>query len=252
MAEILREYGGVLPCGGKGTRLAPLTADVLPKSLFTVGDKALMAYSTDVMKPELVNRLVFAVDYKADQVRDWVGAQGLPHPVSFSEQTEPGVLGAIVSASAHVPEDSMVACNTDEVRLGLDLADVLAFHEQSGTLATMVTTHSNRLFRHRLIDAREGDNRILSTRLKPEEYRSDPESVGLVNTGFLVIDKEAMDQFDASYSRDWGGIIDPLTEAGQLSAYINPEIRYFNVGTPEEYQEVDVFLKENARKGDRS
>ncbi|HZE87489.1 MAG TPA: NDP-sugar synthase [Methylomirabilota bacterium] len=252
MAEIFREYGGVLPCGGKGTRLAPLSADVLPKSLFPVGGKELIAYSTAVMKPELVNRLVFAVDYKADQVRDWVEAKGFPHPVSFSEQTEPGVLGAIVSAANHVPEDSMVACNTDEVRMGLDLADVLAFHEQSGTLATMVTTRSNRLSRHRLVQVREGDNRVLSTRLKPEEYRSDPERVGLINTGFLVIDKEAMVQFDAGYSRDWGGIIDTLTEAGQLSAYINPEIQYFNVGTPEEYREVDVFLQENARNGNSS
>jgi hypothetical protein len=62
--------------------------------------------------------------------------------------------------------------------------------------------------------------------------------------GFADDATGAMDYFDAEHSRDWGGIIDPLCEAGQLSAFIDPDIQYFNVGTPNEFQDAEFFLKQ--------
>jgi len=245
VCEKSREYGSVLPCGGKGSRLTPLSGDLLPKSLFRVGGKELIQYSLDVLRPDITRRLVFAIDHKAGDIRAWVHAANLPHIVEFSEQTEPGVLGAIVSGASHVKEDSLFACNTDEIRTGLNLEAIVKFHEAQSTLATLVATYTNQLYRHRLLEVREHDNIVTRTALKSEEYKLHPEKIGLVNTGFLVIEKEAMDLFDANYSRDWSGIIDPLCDAGQLSAYIDGRIQYFNVGTPEEYAEADAYLKQN-------
>lgn len=247
MKERQREYGSILPCGGMGTRLIPVTGDFVPKSLFIVGGKELIRHTTDSLQPEVVRRLVFAVDYKADAIRTWVQAAQFPHTVHFSEQKEPGVLSAIVSGAQYVLEDSMVASNTDEVRMGLDLENAVRHHESSGTLATMIATYSNNLSRHRVVEVRETDGRIIKTRLKPTEYKNHPEKIALVNTGFLIIEKRAMEYFDPAHSPDWSGIIDPLCEAGQLSAYIDPRIRYFNVGTPEEYIEAEEYLRQNAR-----
>jgi NDP-sugar pyrophosphorylase family protein len=218
---------------------------MLPKSLFRVGSRELIRYSLDALRPDITDRLVFAVDHKAHDIKAWVQAARLPHTVEFSEQTRPGVLGAIMDAANHIKEDTILACNTDEIRTGLNLEAIVRFHEAQGTLATMVTTYTNQLYRHRLVEAREHDNIVTRTALKPEAYKTHPEKVGLVNTGFLVIEKEAMDLFDANHSKDWGGIIDPLCDAGQLSAYIDPVIRYFNVGTPEEYAEAEAYLKQN-------
>lgn len=247
MIENKREYGSILPCGGKGTRLKPLIGDNFPKSLFHVGGKELIRYSTDVLTPDRVKRLVFAVDYKADQIRNWVYEVNFPHIIQFSEQQDPGVLGAILSGSRLVEEEDMVACNTDEVRARLQLENVINFHERSGRLATMVATYSNRLYRHRLLNVRESDGLIINTRLKPEEYKLEPEAVGLINTGFLILNKRAVEYFDPDHNTDWGGIIDPLCDAGQLGAYINPAIQYFNVGTPEEYREAESELSQNSR-----
>jgi NDP-sugar pyrophosphorylase family protein len=82
------------------------------------------------------------------------------------------------------------------------------------------------------------------TELKPERYKGQPDQVGLVNTGFLIIEKPAMEYFDPEHSRDWGGIIDPLCEAGQLSAFVDPDIQYFNVGTPSEFHDAEFFLSQ--------
>lgn len=238
-------YGGILPCGGKGTRLQSITQDRIPKPLFPVGGQELIRYSTDVLDPRRVRNLVFAVDHRAQQIYDWVQSAGLPNVVTFSEQTEPGVLGALSAAAAKVPQDQFVACNTDEVRTNLDLERILWFHEKSGTLATMVATHANRLNRHRLVIVRD-DGRVVATKLKPEIYKNRQNAVGLVNTGFLVMNKRVTDYFDPSNSVDWGGLIDPLCDAGQLSAFIDSNIAYFNVGTPEEYQEAEAFLRQKA------
>jgi NDP-sugar pyrophosphorylase family protein len=245
MSEMSKEYGGVLPCGGKGTRLESINPKNLPKSLFKVAGKELIQYSINTLPARLVGQLVFAVDDKAEALKSWAEAAELPQTVEFSEQTKPGVLEAIVEASYKVRADSMVACNTDEIRLGLNFEDIAGFHEQQGTLATMVTTYSKGLSRHRFIE-RNDDGIVTTSRLKPEEYRDQPEAKGLVNTGFLFLEKQAMDYFDASHSRDWSGIIDPLTEAGQLSAFVNPHLHYFNVGTPEEYLEAERFLEQHS------
>ncbi len=238
-------YGSVLPCGGRGTRLQPITEDRIPKSLFKVGGQELIRYSTDVLDPSMVGHLVFAVDHRAEQIHDWVESAGLPNIVRFSEQTEPGVLGALSTAAVQVPEAQFIACNTDEVRTNMDLERILDFHEKSGTLATMVTTYTNRLSRHRTVTVR-GDGRVVATELKPESYKNKPHAVGLVNTGFLVMDKRVTEHFDPSHSIDWGGLIDPLCDAGQLSAFADRNIAYFNVGTPEEYQEAETFLRQKA------
>jgi len=248
MKEQHKDYGSILPCGGMGTRLFAITEDAVPKSLFVVGGKELIRHTTDSLRPEIVRRLVFAVDYKAEEIMTWVEGAKLPHIVQFSEQQEPGVLNAIVSGAQYVLEDSMIASNTDEVRMGLNVADVVRHHESNGTLATMVITYSNNVSRHRVVEVRESDGKVIKTKLKPTEYKNHPEKIALVNTGFLIIEKRAMEYFDPEYNKDWSGIIDPLCEAGQLSAYIDPRIRYFNVGTPEEYKEAEEYLGQNSRE----
>jgi len=242
MKEINREYGSVLPCGGKGTRLVSLSGDQIPKSLLQVGGKELIRYSTDILTPDIVKRLVFAVDYKEEQIREWVACANFLYLVQFSEQIDPGVLGAISAGSSYVKEDEFIACNTDEVRSGLLLSRVINFHEKSGRMATMVETYTNRLYRHRILQIRETDGLVLNTRLKPEEYRNNPDTLGLVNTGFLILNKRTVEQFDPEHNTDWGGIIDPLCDAGQLGAYVDPNILYFNVGTPEEFNEAEEAL----------
>jgi NDP-sugar pyrophosphorylase family protein len=245
MPNTIKEYGGILLCGGRGKRLESINGSGIPKSLFKVADQELIRYSIDALPSRLVGRLVFAVGYRAEDIKTWTNEINLPHKISFSEQTKPGVLGAIAAGAQHIREDSMVACNTDEIRVGLSLANILSFHERQGTLATMATTYSDRLSRHRLIESRP-DGIITRTELKPEKYEAQPGQIGLVNTGFLVIEKQAMDYFDAGHSNDWSGIIDPLCEAGQLSAFVNPDIRYFNVGTPKEFQEAEGFLEQHS------
>lgn len=242
MSEKLKA-DAILLCGGKGKRLRSLTDDAVPKSLFPVSERELIKYSLDLMDPALVSSLIFAIDYKAEQMQKWVEDLAIfDFAVKFSTQTDPGVLGGIMAALNHTLADIVVSCNTDEIRQGFLLAEVLEAHRQSGRLATIVGTYANNLSRHRLLNIREKDNLVVTTALKPEEYKNHPERYGLVNTGFLVLDQLAFELADQRHSTDWGGLIDPLTDAGELHAFVAKNGVYFNVGTPEEYQEAEKYF----------
>lgn len=237
------DYEAILLCGGKGERLTEVTGDQ-PKSLLNVGGRELIRYTVDSLDSRLIEHLVFAIDYKGEQIMDWVGDTELPHVISFSRQSEPGILTAITDASEHIEGEGMVACNTDEIRDGFRLAEAIRFHQSRDTLATMVVARADHLHRHRLISVRP-DGLISRTELKPEAYSDKPEVAGLVNTGLLLLDGGAFDYFDRQHDPGWSGIIDPLCDAGELSAFINEEIRYFNVGTMDEYVKARNYLRES-------
>jgi NDP-sugar pyrophosphorylase family protein len=244
MAEVQREYGAVLPCGGKGTRLEDITAG-LPKSLCRVAGEELIRFSLEAMDPAFIKHLVLAVGYGAEIVKAWMDQQLVPQPVTFSEQVEGGVLYAISAGARHVRQDAFVACNTDEIRMNLRLDDAVACHESSGALATMVTTSSDHVYRHRVVEADENGWAVF-TKLKPPEYLDRPKYVGRVNTGCLIIEQAALEYFDPQHSKDWSGIIDPLCDARQLGVYHQENIHFFNVGTVEEYAEAAAFLEQNS------
>lgn len=235
-------YSAILLCGGQGSRLAELTGGQ-PKSLFELAGQPLIQYSTASLPPHAVAELVFVVGVGADKLRQWVETAHLPQRFICAEQTLPDVLGAIVSGVDHTAQDRFIICNTDEVRQGLDVHQALRCHEQSNALATMVVTQSDNLHRHRLVSVRH-DGLITGSQLKPEAYKLQPHISGLVNTGFLILERQALSYAEPNRSTDWSGLIDPLCEAGQLNAYINPNIAYFNVGTPVEYHQAAAYLKQ--------
>lgn len=240
MKDTLRRNDGILLCGGKGTRLRDVTHDKLPKSLYSVGGRPLIQYSIDSMPHRLVGRLIFAIEHQEEHIIQWVHRAKLPHEVVYSRQDGPGVLQAIQSGMRHSRGNEVMVGNTDEVRHGLDVEKLIRTHTLQGKLATMVACPSDNLARHRLITENEG--LVTQTELKPQRFLNHPDVVGLVNTGFFLFEPKVADYFDFEHSCGWSGIIDPLCDASQLAVHIEPKMRYFNVGTPEELREAESYM----------
>ena len=244
MKEASESSGAILLCGGKGARFTEAAGNLVPKSLFKVDNKPLLLYSIDALPYPRFTHLVLAVDHLAETFYTWRETLEVPHSITFSCQNKPGILNAITCAMEHLPgEKNNAVCNTDEVRLGLDITEVVEFHKRTKTLGTLVVTSANNLHRHGVLTVREHDSLVTSFQLKPPQYRSRPEAVGLVYTGIMLLDKRAVEYFDESHDKDWMGLIDPLCDAGQLSAYVDPNIIYFNVGTKQEYEEAELFFR---------
>lgn len=239
-------YSSILLCGGKGTRIESITSEQgeVPKPLLEVGGRTLLRHTIDLMGRRAVSQLVFAVGHKAEQVEEWVKSADLEYDIAFTHQTNPGVLNAVVSAIPSINEERIVISNTDEVRHGLDLSDALEFHESIPQAATLVTARASQLARHRVVTA-DPEGIVTYTEKQAARYLESPETVGLVNAGMIISDVDTVLSYaDSGRDKDWGGLLDTLVEAGELAAYEDGRMSFFNVGTPEEYQEAQDFLRE--------
>lgn len=237
------QYSAALLCGGKGSRIDPITQDRIPKSLLRVGDTELIAFSLRQLPTQYIRTLVFAVDYQSDQIEQWVAGLDLLPDVQFSAQETPGIFPAIKAASNRSSEEEVVVVNTDEIRLGLKFPKIVKYHQSSGRLATIVGSFNNNLSRHGVLTFREKDGLVQGLDLKPRRYEARPEEIGLVYAGLMIMDKRALELGDPSHDKDWMGLINPLIDANQLGVFIDKDIYYFNVGTPEEYIEASNFLQ---------
>lgn len=233
----------ILLCGGKGTRFREITNDKIPKSLYTLNGEELIRLTVNNLDFSLVNRLIFAVDHHADSVKAWVSSQNFPCPVYFSYQTEPGVLGAVEAAMQYVECNDFIICNTDELRHGLSLEELLDTHCQTDSHATMATTYSDHLFYHRVI--RSGATNVVeSTELKNQEYQNKEHLVGQINIGFIVFRKNHVALFDKTHGIDWSSLINPLVDRGLLRVSLNPGVQYFNIGTRRELEQAQAYIQQ--------
>jgi NDP-sugar pyrophosphorylase family protein len=229
----------LLLCGGKGTRFRPITQDTMPKSLWKVGGKELIRYTTDGLTPKLIENLIFCVNHLDDRIKSWADRQQYPYKLKFSNQDAPGIPEAVKSALRLANTQHVAICNTDEIRDGFNFESAINFHFSSQATSTMVVTKSNCLFRHRKVEL-DDNSLITSSELKPSQFTANPNVVGTINTGFIIINRDLIGNH--SMGLDWGTIIDRLIEKRLLYANLQPNLRYFNVGTASELEEAEKFL----------
>lgn len=105
----------VVLAGGLGTRLRSVVADV-PKPMAPVANRPFLDYILHYLKAQGVTRVVLAVGYKWEVIRDRYAqpenAFGLE--IAYSVETEPlGTGGAIFQAAAEVTADEFFIINGD-------------------------------------------------------------------------------------------------------------------------------------------
>lgn len=236
-------FAAVYLCGGKGTRLSEITLDAMPKSLVRVAGVELLMHSiASVNDTEAITQSVYAIGHQKERIIEWLNGSVLSDCVTV-EQVEPGVIGAIRSATSRIEADTYVICNTDEIRCGLNLKAALGFHALHDELATIIATKATHAYRHRSLTLE--DTLVTGSKLKSDHYIEHPLEEAIVNTGMLIVDREGLSLIDNDqFGNDWSALINPLHNHRQLRAFIDPSIAYFNVGTPEELQEAsDWFVQ---------
>lgn len=234
----MRKITAAILAGGKGSRFQDLTGGITQKVLYPVLDKPLIHYSIDLFDAESVGRVVFCLGHLASEVRSWGEDLNVPFGLDFMEQERSGVAVVIGQVFRSYAEPEMAVCNGDEIRVGLDLKAALEFHRSHDLLGTMVATYANNLSRHRLLHI-DPCSILEGSSLHPPEFVTEPNEIGLINTGLLILKSEAVELFEGD---GWSGVIDPLSSAGKLAVHVQPGISYFNVGTPDEYREASRVL----------
>lgn len=89
----------VILCGGKATRLSPLT-DKLPKSLIEVAGKPFIFHQLDLLREANLHRILLCVGYMGDKIQDAVGShyRGMVIDYIFDGKKAIGTAGALRQA----------------------------------------------------------------------------------------------------------------------------------------------------------
>lgn len=100
----------VIPAGGRGMRLRPLTNE-LPKPLLPVGRKPILRHILENLEEEGVNRALILTGYKGDLIEETIGHSVGGLQIEYLRETVPlGSAGCVKSAEGRLEERFFVVC----------------------------------------------------------------------------------------------------------------------------------------------
>ena len=123
---------------GFGSRLRPLSLN-LPKPLFPVMNRPLLAHSIDILKSAGIVDIAINVHYQPEKIMQAFG-QGEKLGVRLNYSVEEKILGTaggIKAAQQYLDGGPFVVINSD-ILVNIDLRKVLQFHKDKGSCLTLV------------------------------------------------------------------------------------------------------------------
>lgn len=134
---------GIVLCGGKGTRLRPLT-HYIQKTMVPVGNKQkpLLEYVVRLFRFHGITDLVFLVNYKSEQIMNYFddGSRfGVKITYVQDDECSKGTAGAVLTAynKGAVSSDDTLFIYYGDIITNMDLTEVLEYHNDRDAWATV-------------------------------------------------------------------------------------------------------------------
>lgn len=166
--------------GGKGTRLRPLTSDT-PKPLVKLLGKPIIEYIFELLRQHGVAKTKVAVGYHSQKLQSHFEQYNKLALEFVKEEIPLGTAGAVKNAMRDETDDFIVM--SGDAMCDTNLSAAVAFHKQSGAMATIVCT--------RVCDPREyglvlcNDSGRVGGFLEKPSYQSC--SCDLASTGIYIL-----------------------------------------------------------------
>ncbi len=199
----------VILCGGRGTRLRERTESI-PKALVEIGARPILWHVISIYAAQGFRRFLLATGYKGDQIREWLDAT----------EWGRGVEARCRDTGLDTPTGGRIKLLEDELRdepfcttyadgvADIDLARLLAEHEDGGALATVTVVQPTLQFG---VAALDDEGRVAEFEEKPRLER-------WINAGFFCFEPGALSylETDSVLERE---PLERLAADGQLRAY---------------------------------
>jgi mannose-1-phosphate guanylyltransferase len=228
----------VVLVGGEGTRLRPLTYDI-PKPMLPIVGRPIIARVVEWLAPYGVTRAVLALGYRPDPFIE-AFPEGGWEGVTLLYSTEPAPLdtaGAIAYAAdfAGISNERIVVLNGD-VLTDLDLAKLVAYHEERGGLATIALTPVEDPSPYGVV-ATDDHGRILKFVEKPPPGTAPS---NLINAGTYILEPEAIDSIARSRPVSMEREILPTLASKSALFALDSDAYWIDTGTPARYVQAQL------------
>ena len=179
----------VIQAGGKGTRLAAITKNEIPKPMVDVAGKPLIQWQIEELKKNNVHSFIIIVGHLGNIIKDYCG-DGSKWGVSIKyieeKESDPlGTAGALAYLPALLQENEFIFVYAD-VFFSLDVERMLSFHRQHKSEATLLIHPNSHPFDSDLV-LTDKEYRVLSFQSKHDERQDYYQNQ--VNAGFFIFNK---------------------------------------------------------------
>ena len=227
----------IVLAGGLGTRLREVVKDI-PKPMAPVNNKPFLEYILKYLKVQGIKKVVLAVGYKWEVIRDYFGTEYEGITLEYSvEEEQLGTGGAIKQALEKCADDNVFIINGDTY-FNVDLRSMLRHHEQVKANLTIATKRMYEFERYGKIECK--NNRIV----KFEEKRFNVE--GNINGGIYICERTLLDlgqKIKFSFEKD---IMERFVNERYFSAF-ESDAYFMDIGIPEDYKQFQLDFQSEQR-----
>jgi len=234
-SAIPKAMEAVILAGGFGTRMRPLTL-TRPKPLLPILDQPMIDHIVRWL-PDEVDRVILAVNYMADAIREHLADTELGAEVVVVEEDEPlGTGGAFKNALPEVTGDTFIGLNGDVIS-SLDLGDMMAQHRRTGGIGTIALWEVEDPSRYGVV---EMDHRARIGNFVEKPAPGTAPS-NLINAGVYILRSDILDLVEpgvkTSIEREvYPRVLDQGLYGYRFSGF------WVDAGTPEAYLEAHRHL----------
>jgi NDP-mannose synthase len=216
----------VILAGGLGTRLRPYTT-IIPKPLVPVGDRPILQHIIESLVAAGVYDIDLCVNYLGSLIQTYFAhAAALPEEAHLRWHWEKEPLGT-AGALTVVPDldETFIAMNGD-VLTSLDYRHLSDFHQQSGAALTIAVQEKTVNIDLGVI---ERDDNMVTGYVEKPTLRYD------ISMGIYVYEPRAL-RYLPDGPCQFPDLVLRLLAAGETVAAYRSRDRWYDIGTPEEYE----------------
>lgn len=236
---MLKASEAVILAGGLGTRLRTVIAD-RPKPMAPVKDRPFLHYLLEYCAIQGLSRIILAVGYKGDMVRDYFGdrflsASGHSLELDYSfEDTPLGTGGAIRLAVEKIHSETLFVLNGDTY-FDVKLDELSRFHTRNKARISIALKDLTGCDRYGTVEM--SGNRITAFREKRALAQ------GRINGGTYCLDQSILKDYRPgdvfSFEKD---ILEKYAESQALFG-LPFTGDFLDIGVPEDYRRAESLLE---------
>jgi len=178
----------VIMAGGKGTRLAQVTKDEIPKPMVSILGKPLLEWQIEKLKENKITEIILIVGHRKEKILEYFGdGKKFGVSISYIEEQEPlGTAGAFYYLKEKIKEEYFLLVFGD-VFFDIDIKRMEEFHREKKAKATLFVHPNTHPFDSDLV-VKDREQRVLSFFLKTQVRNGWYDNC--VNAGFYILSKE--------------------------------------------------------------
>ncbi|MCQ5131136.1 HAD-IIIA family hydrolase [Butyricicoccus faecihominis] len=228
----------IVLAGGFGTRLAHIVSDV-PKPMAPVCGRPFLRFILDDLQAKGIERVILAVGYKQEVIRNYFGAAYRGMQVVYSSEETPLFTGGAIKQALALCRDEFVYVVNGDTLFQVDLKQMERFRRDKDLRFVLATKRMEKFDRYGTLEIEQG-------RIKAF-YEKQFCEAGWINGGIYLMSRSFLDAVHETTFSFENEILEKWVDKERLGAF--PSDGYFiDIGIEDDYLRAQEELKDKCKK----